>query len=145
MKDSIDVMVLDDEPIVGERLKEFLGKHGMDVEVFTESDTALRRLKEKTFDVIITDLKMRGKTGLDLLLYVKQAQLPSQVIMITGYGSFEDARDAEAVGVIGYLTKPFQMSEILKLVKKGAKRARRSREADYGTRHEGQNSDTHTR
>ncbi len=127
MTESIEVMVIDDEKIVGERLLEFLGKNDINTEIFTESPVALKRLEEKTFDVVITDLKMKGPSGLDVLLYIKQQEIPSQVIMITGYGTSEDFREAEATGVMEYITKPFQMSNMLKLVKKAAKRARKMR------------------
>ena len=129
MRQSIEVMVLDDEPIVCERLKDFLEKNGLYVETFTESPTALKRLEEKAFDVVITDLKMQGPTGLDVLLHIKREQLPSQVIMMTGYGSFEEAREAEAVGVWEFIPKPFQLTDMLKQVKKAAKRAKKARGA----------------
>ncbi len=129
MKEPIEVMVLDDEPIVGERLKDFLEKNGMNVETFTESPAALNRLGEKTFDVVISDVKMKGPTGIDVLVHIKREKLPCKVILITGYASFEDAVGAEMAGVVEYVTKPFQMSKMLKLVKKAAKRAKRSRKA----------------
>jgi CheY-like chemotaxis protein len=56
----IEVLVLDDELIVCERLKDYLERKEISVEIFTESQKALERLKEKTFDVIITDVKMQS-------------------------------------------------------------------------------------
>jgi DNA-binding NtrC family response regulator len=97
----------------------------MSVEAFSESRRALDRLKERSFDVIVTDLKMEGPTGIDVLLEVKRAAYQSEVILITGYGSSETLRQAEAVGAFDYIPKPFRMSDIHKLVKKAAKKARK--------------------
>jgi DNA-binding NtrC family response regulator len=125
MKSDTEVMVLDDEDVVCERLREFLSKKGMAVETFTDSSAALERLKGKRFDVIVTDVKMEGPTGMDVLMAVKQLGYDSEVIMITGYGTFESMREAEAVGVFAYIGKPFKMSDMHNLIKKAARGARR--------------------
>ena len=125
MSKEIEVLVLDDEPIVCERLQDYLEKKGMSVETFNESRKALDRLEEKSFDVIITDIKMEGPSGMDVLLAVKKGSYSSEVIIITGYGSFETLREAEAVGAFSYIGKPFKMSDMYNLVKKAAKKARK--------------------
>lgn len=125
MREQIKVLVLDDEQIVCERLQDYLEKKGIYVETFNESKKALERLKEKTFDVIVTDLKMQGPTGIDVLVAVKKESYKSEVIIITGYGSFETFREAEYVGAFDFISKPFQMSEIYNLVKKAASKAHR--------------------
>jgi len=125
MKRDIEVMVLDDEAIVCERLQEFLSKKGMAVETFTDSSAALERLKEKSFDVVVTDVKMEGPTGLDVLMAVKQRGDGTEVIMITGYGTFESMREAEAVGVHSYIGKPFKMSDMHDVIRKAARKARK--------------------
>ena len=121
----VEVLVLDDEIIVCERLQEYLERKGMSVEIFTESQKALDRLKEKTFDVIITDVKMQGPSGIDVLTKVKKESYKSEVIVITGYSSLETFRQAEYIGAFEFIAKPFQMSEIYNLVKKAAKKARK--------------------
>ena len=125
MRKQIQVLVLDDEAIVCERLKEYLEKKGILVETFTDSVKALEKLKEKTFDVIITDMKMQGPTGMDVLVTAKKEGYRSEVIIITGYGSFETFREAEYVGAFEFISKPFQMSDIYNIVKKAAKKARK--------------------
>ena len=126
MSKPIEVLVLDDEPIVCERLQAFLEKKGLSVESYIESEKALKRLEEKAFDVIVTDLKMKGPTGMDVLVTVKKNSYKSEVIIITGYGTFETSRQAEFVGAFDFVAKPFQMSEVYNLVKKAAKKARKS-------------------
>jgi DNA-binding NtrC family response regulator len=127
VSERIEVLVLDDEPIVCERLKDFLDKKGVLTETFTDSQNALNRIKEKPFDVIVTDLKMQGATGMDVLLAVKRGGYNSEVIIITGYGPFESLREAEAVGVFDYIAKPFIMNDLYSRIKKAAKKAKKGR------------------
>jgi len=123
---EIEVMVLDDEPIVCERIKDFLEKKGILTETYTDSESALNRIREKTFDVIVTDMKMQGRNGLDVLFEVKKAELRSEVIVITGYGPFESYFEAEAVGVFDYIMKPFKMDYLYGRIKKAAKKAQKN-------------------
>ncbi len=125
MSDKIEVLVLDDEAIVGERLKDHLERHNMVVETFTKPQEAIVRMREKTFDVIVTDIRMEGIDGIDILAAVKQSPLPSEVILITGYGSFETLRAAEAIGTFDYVNKPFKLEEIQKKIEKAAAKARK--------------------
>jgi DNA-binding NtrC family response regulator len=125
MRKQIEVLVLDDEAIVCERLEDYFTKKEIVVETFTDPVKALERLKEKTFDVIVTDVKMQGPSGIDVLVTVKREGYKSEVIIITGYGSFETFRQAEFVGAYDFISKPFQMSNLYNLVIKAAKKARK--------------------
>jgi len=126
MTNRTEVLVLDDEAIVCKRLKEYLEKSNVHVEAFTKSQEAIDRLAGKTFDVVITDLKMEGPTtGLDVLHFVRSHTQGTQVIVITGYATMEAAREAEYTGVYDFITKPFRMERIEKMVKKAARKARR--------------------
>jgi DNA-binding NtrC family response regulator len=119
------VMVVDDEEIVCDRLRDHLEKSGFRVTTFTDSRQALTALEENPFHVVVTDLKMAGPSGLDVLLNVRQRGHPTQVIIITGYGSIEAAREAEAVGAYDFVCKPFELKHLAKKVKKAARRAQR--------------------
>jgi DNA-binding NtrC family response regulator len=121
MKKNISVMVLDDEPIVGERLKPVLEKEGYQVEVFTDSQKAINRLEEKNFQVLVTDLKMAGPSGLDVLRFLKDHEKETKTIVITGYATIERAREAESLEA-EFVTKPFKLEQIVKLVDKAAKK-----------------------
>ncbi len=118
-------MVLDDEPIVCERLESSLEKKGMLVETFQDSTLALKRLDEKHFDVVVTDLKMDGPTGMDVLRTVRKRGYPTEVIIITGYATIEKTREADYIGVYAFIAKPFQLATMQKLVEKAAKKARK--------------------
>jgi DNA-binding NtrC family response regulator len=121
VKKELFVMVLDDEPIVGERLRPVLEKKGFQVETFTESQKALERLGEKKFHVLVTDLKMSGPSGMDILRYLKDHQSDTQAIVMTGYATIERAREAQYLNA-EFVTKPFKLEQIVKLVAKAAKK-----------------------
>jgi DNA-binding NtrC family response regulator len=123
MAEKKRVMVLDDEPIVGDRLKPVLEREGFEVEVFTESVSALARLKEQTFAVLVTDMKMKGPSGMDVLRHVKEQNPATQVIVITGYATIETHHEAEAWGAAHFVAKPFKLQDIARLVVKAAKGA----------------------
>jgi DNA-binding NtrC family response regulator len=120
VKRDIFVMVLDDEPIVGERLRPVLEKKGFRVETFTESQRALERLSEKKFHVLVTDIKMSGPSGMDVLRYLKDHDADTQAIVITGYATMERAREAQYLNA-EFVPKPFKLEQIVKLVAKAAK------------------------
>lgn len=125
MGQKVEVMVLDDEPIVGERLKDYLEKKGMSVETFTDSLKAIDRLDEKDFDVIVTDIKMRNASGIDVLVAAQNMPASPAVILITGYGSFETLRQAETIGAFDYVCKPFKVEDIYKKIVKAAHKTRK--------------------
>jgi len=123
MPGTKDVMVLDDEQIVGDRLRPALEQEGFQVEVFTDSRAALERLKQKSFAVLVTDVKMRGPTGMDVLRYVKENAPGTQVIVITGYATIETSHEADALGAFQFVAKPFKIKDIVKLVTKSSRLA----------------------
>jgi len=124
MADKGKVLVLDDEEIVCERVADNLTRKGLRVETFTDSQQAIDRLAGQQFDVVVTDLKMKGPSGLDVVHFVRQNQSACEMIIITGYASMDAAREAEYSGVYQFVTKPFRMEDLSKLVLKAARRAR---------------------
>lgn len=110
------VLVLDDEKTVCERLTRMLEKAGCRVESFTDSTRALSRIAEQRFDVLVTDLKMPGPGGLDVLRFVSENHPATRVIIITGFATVETARQAMKGGAVDFIPKPFQMSQLRDLV-----------------------------
>lgn len=125
MKNKTTVCVLDDEPIVGDRLKPELEDDGYEVEVFTDSASAIRRLDERCFDIFITDLKMEGVDGMGFLEKVKEFCEDSDVIIITGYATLESVRESFVRGAYDVIAKPFRIDEIRSAVKKARSRVRK--------------------
>ena len=91
---KLKIMVLDDEPIVCKRLKPALEKQGYEVDTFTESSEAMERIQHVTYDIIITDLKMRGVDGMHLLTEAKRRSPETEVIVITGFATMETAKES---------------------------------------------------
>ncbi len=113
---KLKIMVLDDEPIVCKRLKPALEKQGYEVETFTQSSDAMEQLKHVNYDIIITDLKMKGIDGMQLLGEAKQRSPKTEVIVITGFATMETAKESFHKGVFDFIAKPFKLSEIQEVV-----------------------------
>ena len=121
MSDKLKVLLLDDEPIVGKRLKPALAKIGCDVEVFQEPKKALERIREKEFDIVVTDIRMDEIDGMQVLENVISKSPRTKVIMITGYAMMSLAREAMDKGAFDFIAKPFQPDELRKVIAKAAK------------------------
>lgn len=109
---KLRVMVLDDEPIVCKRLKPALEKQGYEVDTFTESAEAIEQIKEVNYDIIVTDLKMKGIDGMQLIGEAKRRSPKTEVIVITGFATMETAKESFHKGVFDFIAKPFKLSEI---------------------------------
>ena len=118
------VLILDDEPIVWKRLKPALEKAGYEVEAFSQSSSAMRRVGEKEFDIVVTDLKMEGIDGMAFMTEVKKRSPRTEVIVITGFATMETAKESFQKGVFDFLAKPFKLGEILETVKKAEQKLR---------------------
>ena len=116
MSQKARILILDDEPIVGDRLKPALEKAGYDVETQTDSQAAIDKLARTRYDVLITDLKMSGPSGLDVLRFVKEHTPSTRVIVITGYATAEQARESMKGGAVDFIAKPFRISQLRELI-----------------------------
>jgi DNA-binding NtrC family response regulator len=112
------VMILDDEPIVCERLRSTLERAQLDIETFTDPREALQRFSEKKFQVLITDLKMKELDGIEILKRVKEVSPETRVIIITGFATVEKAKEALRIGAYDFIAKPFKLSQLRDLVVK---------------------------
>jgi DNA-binding NtrC family response regulator len=121
MERKLELMIVDDEPIVGKRLKAALEKHGYEVETFETGQSAIRRLEDKPFDIVVSDVRMDDADGLDVLEAVKQSSSRTKTILITGYATVELAREALAKGAFDFLAKPFQPKDLRAMIEKAAK------------------------
>jgi DNA-binding NtrC family response regulator len=122
------VLILDDEPIVWKRLKPALEKVGYEVEAFSQSSNAMRRVQEKEFDIVVTDLKMEGIDGMAFMTEVKKRSPRTEVIVITGFATMETAKESFQKGVFDFLAKPFKRGELLEIVKKAEAKVRQTEE-----------------
>jgi len=117
---KIDVLLVDDEAIVGNRLKPSLTKFGCQVEVFEDPKEALKRIDEKEFDIIVTDVMMADVNGIQLLEYAQKKSTRTRVIIITGYATEALAREAMAKGAFDMISKPFRPNDLREVIAKAA-------------------------
>jgi two-component system response regulator PilR (NtrC family) len=111
------ILVVDDELSMREFLKILLEKEGYDVSTASEASSAIDLINDQNFDLVISDIKMPGMGGLPLLEKIKEINSNLPVIMITAFASPENAVTAMKSGAFDYITKPFKVEEILKIVK----------------------------
>jgi len=112
------VLVVDDDPEMCAFLSDLLETEGYLVSSLHDSLEASRTLRKEDFDVLVTDLRMKGLKGLDLLEEAKKTAPLTPVIIITAFGTIESAIQAMKMGAFDYLTKPFRADELLLTVKK---------------------------
>ncbi|SPF36959.1 Response regulator receiver domain protein [Syntrophobacter sp. SbD1] len=121
MRRRLEILILDDEPLVGQRLKPALEKEHYNVEIFVEPKGALARMREKKFDIVVTDIRMEELDGLQVLENVRANSPETKVIMITGYASIETAREAVTKGAFDFIAKPFRIGTIRDVIMKAAR------------------------
>jgi DNA-binding NtrC family response regulator len=114
--EQVNILLLDDEPIVGQRLKGGLVKIGCDVETFENPLEAMSRIAQKRFDIVITDVMMAEASGIQVLETAKKINPKVKVIIITGYATAELAREAMEKGAYDMIAKPFKPADLRALV-----------------------------
>ncbi len=128
MNRPLRALIVDDEPIVGRRLKPVLEKLGFEVETFEDSALALARFLEAGFDIVVSDIRMKGIDGMTLLERVRARSRASKVILITGYPSPEVAAEAMARGAFEVLSKPLRTDRLREVVRRAAASLREERD-----------------
>jgi len=124
--EQTSILILDDEPIVSKRLKPSLEKKGYEVETFTSSADALKRVREHRFNIVVTDLKMEGVDGMQFLTEVKERYPETEVIVITGFATMATAKESFNKGVFDFLAKPFKLGEIAEVIAKAEAKIKKS-------------------
>jgi DNA-binding NtrC family response regulator len=112
------IMVVDDESIVCNMTKAVLEQEGYYVECFLNAKPALDRLKEKKFDLVITDLKMKGIDGMEVLKTIKAESPGTKVIMITAFASLDAAIEALRGKVDDFFPKPVKFNDLKACIKR---------------------------
>ncbi len=124
------ILIVDDEQSMRDFLKILLRKEGYSVETGANADDALHRLQKDTYDLVISDIRMPGMSGLDLLARIKETYADLPVIMITAFASPDDAVSAMKNGAFDYISKPFNVDEIKTVIESATsqKKSSQSRE-----------------
>ncbi len=126
--DSIRLAVIDDEPTVCQRLKQIFRKGPFEVETFGEGTSALAKMDQKPFHIVLSDIRLPDMDGLEILNRIKKNYPTTEVILITGYATLDQAVEAVKKGAFYYLAKPFTPDQVRAVVKRAAEHSKLSSE-----------------
>jgi DNA-binding NtrC family response regulator len=108
----IRILIADDDKVIADILRDIISNPERSVEICHDGQTAVDKIKEQFFDLIISDLVMPHKGGMEVLKFAKQLNPEVLVIIVTGYASLETAVDAVKEGAYDYIMKPCKLAEI---------------------------------
>ena len=117
------ILVVDDEPSMVELLEIDLGKRGFEVSCCTSSEQALRLLRDEAFDVVLTDLRMPGLSGVDLCERIVANRPGTPVVVMTAFGNLESAVAAIRAGAYDFVTKPIELDVLAFTLERAVKHA----------------------
>lgn len=121
MTNSDRILVVDDDPIVIRSCEKILASEGYDIRTASSGQDAINILQNDEYSLVITDLMMPEVDGIDLIKWIRNSNLQTGVIVITGYPSQETIRDALNLGIIDYLPKPFTPQVLTEVTSKALK------------------------
>ncbi|WP_163992456.1 sigma-54-dependent transcriptional regulator [Pyxidicoccus caerfyrddinensis] len=119
------ILVVDDEEDIRDTLAMILSLEGYDVSTADRGASALAMVEARHFDLVISDLRMPGMDGVETLVRLKRLRPDLQVIIATGYASAETALRCRLEGAYDYISKPFDMDDLLSLVRGAIEAGRR--------------------
>jgi len=116
------ILVIDDEQIVHESCNRILTEEGYEVKSAFTGQEGFKKIEEEQFDLVITDLKMPGISGMEALKKIKQDNPNIGIVMVTGYSTAETAVEAMKLGAFDYLPKPFTPDELISVINKAVEK-----------------------
>jgi two-component system, OmpR family, response regulator len=119
---SADILIVDDDPKVRSLLSSVLGRGGYHVTAAPDGETAIQLLRQHTFQLVLTDIRMRSVDGIQVLDAARKSPSRPVVILLTGYGSLETSLAALRAGAFDYLLKPCPSATLLDRVASGLQR-----------------------
>jgi DNA-binding NtrC family response regulator len=124
------VLVIDDEPGLRGMMVFGLGDRGYRVLSAANGDEALEKIAQEAFDLVICDIMMPGKNGVEVLKSIKEIHPQTEVIMATGYSTLETATESMKHGAFDYITKPYELDQLCLILEKALDRRRHGTPAD---------------
>src|SRR5256712_11936080 len=117
MSDPATLLIADDDPGLRESLERTLTREGFRIILASDGNAALERLQAGGVALVLPDLKMPGLSGIELLRAVKAIAADVDVILLTAFGTVEEAVRAMKEGAYDFLTKPFQRAQLKRLIR----------------------------
>ena len=122
----LKVMLVDDETSFLDVMQRRLSRRGLEVVTASAGTEAIRNLRGNEFDVVVVDLKMEDMDGIELLRILRLMDPELPVLMLTGHGSEQAAREGLALGAVDYLTKPCDLDELVARISEVAGEGKRA-------------------
>jgi len=114
---NVSVLIVDDNKDFTEGMEMVLEANGIEAEIAHSGEEALTKCKERSFDLTLMDVKMPGKNGVETFFEMRKNDPDARIMMMTGYGTSELLDEALGKGAWGVLRKPFDMQEVLNVIK----------------------------
>jgi DNA-binding NtrC family response regulator len=124
MQQNAKILIIDDEKIALRNLEHVMKKEGYIVVATQSGQNALKLMEEQSFDVVLTDLRMEKVDGMQILKRCHELYPDTEVIMITGFATLETAVETMKHGAFYYISKPFKLDEVRKVVKEAVEKVR---------------------
>jgi DNA-binding response OmpR family regulator len=118
------ILIVDDDPELRENIRELLSDEGWEVETAEDGKSALRKIKEKEYDIALSDLVMPGLHGTELTALIKHEQPMIKVVIMTAYSTVDNAVEVMRRGADDYLTKPFRGNDLISTLNRVLEEAR---------------------
>jgi two-component system response regulator (stage 0 sporulation protein F) len=112
------VLIVDDDLEMGRLIKKVLDREDYTVQMAVNASEGLLELQRKKFDLVISDFRMPGMTGIDLIREAKKIAPKTQLILITAFGDVQTYLDAMGAGAFEYINKPIKMSDLMTVIRK---------------------------
>jgi two-component system, NtrC family, response regulator AtoC len=122
------ILIVDDDRNLLKILRDIVKEIDSDIVTASDAESALSAIASQAFDLVITDLKMPGKSGMDVLALSLKMRPSVPVIMVSAFGSVEEAVDAMKKGAYDFITKPFNPDELLQIVRKALSESNKNKE-----------------
>ncbi|RPJ77568.1 MAG: response regulator [Deltaproteobacteria bacterium] len=120
--DHIRLLLVDDEKGFADILSKRLSKRNFEVTTALSGAEALQALRKADFDIAVLDLKMEDMDGIEVLKIFKKMCPSMEIIMLTGHGSEQAAREGLSIGAFAYLTKPCDLDDLINMIRQALKR-----------------------
>ena len=127
-EDQPHILIIDDEPIALSNMSHVLEREGYKVTACENGESGLAAMQSTEFDIVLTDLRMPGIDGMDVLRHIRESIPDLPVIMITGQATLDSAVDAMKAGAFHYIAKPFRLDEAREVVRSALELHRIKRE-----------------
>jgi DNA-binding NtrC family response regulator len=131
MKSKGKVFLLDDDELIVSVLSKAIMKEGYEVQAETTTDGVVNKIKSWDPDLVLLDIAMPGRDGMNILKHIKNTDLDAQVVMLTADDTAETAVSAMKLGAADYLTKPFNIDEVKIVISNVIEKASLKQEVTY--------------